>query len=388
MKKLCTFCVLFISITCFSQRIHYVTEFSSFGDYDMSGKTFYVESGNPEVSNKDPEFKYYAGVITQILLLNKAIPTDKFVDAEVCILLDYGISDESYIATRSIPIWGQTGISSITTTSNTRSRTYGTVNGSATTYGSSSGATTYGTASGSTYGSGTTTTTQNYNYNYGVTGFHDQSYKVEEFRRVLNLYAYDNKQRQGEPVVLWKLNATSDGSSRDLSSVFLYMAYAVQNYCGRSTNELKRYRVDEKDGTVLCMKQKLFLKDNVVVSPTNYSNEHGCASLVFRAAELKKNSTTLYLIGQKRENTNIIKTPSQTYIIYKGEKYPVSSIYAPTEWDEDLIGKKVFYVENCWILLKYQFPVEMQKGDSFDFVSYENKKETKELFHYRNLVLE
>ena len=42
----------------------YESEVQSFGNYNMEGKTFYVISANPNVSNKDLEFIDYKDYIT------------------------------------------------------------------------------------------------------------------------------------------------------------------------------------------------------------------------------------------------------------------------------------------------------------------------------------
>lgn len=218
-KRIVASMIMLIGVV-ISINADYHAEISSFGDYDMSGKTFFILSGDSRISNNDLEFQYYRDIITQCMLRNKAIPTNNYDSADVCILLDYDITDESYVATRSIPIWGPTGISSITTTQTTTGNVsgYGSSYGSASAY--SSGNSAYGYGSGSSYGnvsgSSTTRTTQNYNYNYGVTGYREKSYKIDIYRRVFNLYAYDNKIREGEPIMLWRTNVISDGYKNDL----------------------------------------------------------------------------------------------------------------------------------------------------------------------------
>ena len=58
------------------------------------------------------------------------------------------------------------------------------------------------------------------------------------FRRVLNIYAYDNKQ-PNEDIMLWKTNILSDGSSSDLRNVLPAMAFCGIEYLGKSNREPK-----------------------------------------------------------------------------------------------------------------------------------------------------
>lgn len=387
---ICLFCLMIVN----AESSGYVTEFSTFGDYDVAGKTFYVISGNSNISTNDLEFKYYADIIKQCIIRHKGIPTDDFDNADFCVLMDYGLTDESYVATQSIPIWGRTGIASVTTTSNTTANVYGNSYGTGTAYGYSSGNSAYGTASGSSYGSAhgssTTTTTQNYNYNYGVTGYREQSYKVTSYRRVLNLYAYDNKVREGEPIMLWKANAVSDGYSDDLSTVIVYMANVMTPYLGRNTNGKKNFYQLENTPDVLCMKLKFYLQDNVVVNPTNYNIDNGCKSIYMRAVYLAEDRSSVFLMGIKANDGRNIKIPKLTYLIFKGERYLISSIILPfsQDYQMNMLNKVIPLYEDVRTLIRLDFPVKMQKGDTFDIVSYKDKKETRELFHFRDIVLE
>jgi hypothetical protein len=377
-----------------AESTKYYTEFSTFGDYNMAGKTFYVIPGNSNISINDLEFKYYADIIKQCIIRDKGIPTDDFDNADFCVLMDYGLTDESYVATQSIPIWGRTGIASVTTTSNTTANVYGNSYGTGTAYGYSSGNSAYGTASGSSYGSAhgssTTTTTQNYNYNYGVTGYREQSYKVTSYRRVLNLYAYDNKVREGEPIMLWKANAVSDGSSDDLATVIVYMANEMYPYIGGNTNGKRKYYERENSPDVLCMKKKFYLRDDVVVNPKNRNIDDGCESIFMRAVHLAEDKTSVFLMGTKANDRNSLKIPKLTYLIFKGERYLISSIILPFEqhFQMNMLNKYIPLYYDVNTLIRLDFPVKMQKGDTFDIVSYINKKETRELFHYRGIVLE
>ena len=374
----------------------YHAEISSFGDYDMLGKTFFILSGDSRISNNDLEFQYYRDIITQCMLRNKAIPTNNYDSADVCILLDYDITDESYVATRSIPIWGPTGISSITTTQTTTGNVsgYGSSYGSASAY--KSGNSAYGYGSGSSYGnvsgSSTTRTTQNYNYNYGVTRYREKSYKVDIYRRVFNLYAYDNKIREGEPVMLWRTNVTSDGYKNDLQDVFPFMAQLALKYMGTNSNGKQRYYTLDNNPDALAMKQKYYLKNNVVVNPINYNADGNIDQIWIRSVQLDNNSCSIALLGRKVKNKTSLKFRGNTYIIYNGQRYSLESVYVPfqtyTTRDMNYVNKYIYFQEDVPMMMILRFPIKMHKGDSFDLVAYSNKKETKEIVSFKNIIIE
>ena len=52
------------------------TEYNSFGNYNVAGKTFYIESSNNSISSSDLEFRQYAAYISESLILRNAIPTE------------------------------------------------------------------------------------------------------------------------------------------------------------------------------------------------------------------------------------------------------------------------------------------------------------------------
>ncbi|MGM9831806.1 MAG: hypothetical protein ACI3Z5_07295 [Paludibacteraceae bacterium] len=396
MKRLAflLFTIAVINTMMVAQNSKYIAEVSSFGDYPMCGKTFYIISGDSRISNNDLEFQYYRDIITQCLLRFKAIPTNNYDSADVCILLDYGITDESYVATRSIPVFGRTGISSITTTSTTTGNVsgYGSAYSSASANSSGNSASGYGNSSSSGHvnGSSTTCTTQNYNYDYGVTGYREQSYQVNKYRRVLNLYAYDNKNRDNEPIMLWRTNVTSDGRSNDLQDVFPYMAQISLNYMGANSKGKKRYHIFDNSPDALAMKEMYYLKENVIVNPTNFDTNVE-KYIWMRSVQLEDTHTVVALLANKPKNRSIIKFRKNTYIIYKGQKYPLEVVKLPFQASSlnlNYINTPIALQENTPLMIMLVFPVQMQKGDSFDLVSYYNKKETRELVSLKNIIIE
>ena len=389
MKRFGLFCLsALLSIAAFAK---YEIEVSSFGNYDMNGKTFFVISGNPDVYSGDLEFIYYRDIIVQCLIRKKAIPVDDQLAADICVLLDYGITDKSYMEVISSPIFGQTGIASVTTTS----KTHGSASGTAGTIGVGYASGNYGigasVSSGHVAGNSTTTTTSNYNYNYGITGYAQSSSKVEEHRRVINLYAYDNQKRTDKPIMLWKTNITSDGSTNDLVNVFPILADASIKYMGKSSGGKVKYSVVDENPDANEMYNMKYIENNVVVNPSNY-DKGGNEDIVLRSITLKENEVIVSLIANKISENNIysIRIKDLTYIIYQDEKYPVDVVWLPysNNSQTNMKGKWIQMPDGGKEMINLSFQnLNMQKGDTFDLVSYSDKKEKKEYFHFKKLVL-
>jgi len=174
-----------------------------------------------ELFNNDPD-KF----TETINILNRA---SNFNEAHIAIFLMYGIGDpQKHQYTYSLPLWGQTGVSS--------SSTYGTVN----TYGSTA-----------TY-SGTTT----YTPTYGVVGstMHTGT-RVTYFRYfILDALDLNEYRRTKKEVQLWKTTVTSTGSSGDLRQVLPVMIGASKEYLGTNTGKKVKVILHENDKRVLEVK--------------------------------------------------------------------------------------------------------------------------------------
>ncbi|GHT15550.1 hypothetical protein AGMMS4956_15750 [Bacteroidia bacterium] len=284
-----------------------VTSVNSFGNYNLNGKTFYIESGNQNISSDDVEFREYANYVSISLRLQGAIETQKKKKADMCILINYGISDESYTETIPFPIWGQTGISSINTTSNTS----GYASGSAMRIGNS----VYGSASGNSR----TNTNTSVDYSYGVTGYMPIDRRVTLFRRVLNIYAYDN-QRTSEAKMLWKTNLVSDGNSSDLRKRLPYMAYTAWGQMGKSSDGWEKWHTFFNDYYYQCWKDGTLLSSNVVGYP-NVQNTNVDDDIRIALVE-KKSNETIVVIKKTGCLGGYLISPT-TYIEYGGKKYYV-----------------------------------------------------------------
>jgi hypothetical protein len=347
MKKMLLMMALVMgAVTSAYSRDIYESEVQSFGNYSMEGKTFYVISADPNVSNKDLEFQEYKDYITQCLMIKNAIPCENSNSADVCILFDYGVVDKSYVANVPIPIWG------ITTTS----RYIKTI----------------------------------------VTGVLNSKEDIQDYRRVINLYAYDNKDRTGDPVMLWKTNISSSGSSRDLQEVLPYIAHAAIPYMGQQTNGIKTFQVSPYKLEVFLIRNKYYLKKGL-----SLASEVKDDNLPLKAHSILQDewSTTINIMARglfhspkyERLIYFVCKFDCRTYLVCNNQKYPIIGLYAPCDEtypnNPDLLGRRIVFHPGD-NLIQMKFHTLLQKGDTFDIISYKNAKETKVLMHLKNIVVE
>lgn len=324
MKKFYLIIILLanISLIAFAQNGYYESEISSFGDYDMSGKTFYILSGNANISNKDLEFIQYRDIIAQCMIRKHAIPTNDQDMADVCILMDYGITDKPNADTHSIMY---------------SNRIY--------------------------------------------------SKNVPEFRRVVNLYAYDNQDRTNEPIMLWKIHIYSDGYTNDLQAVFPFLMESAVNNIGKSSNGQKVV-IQENNIEVYLMKNRYYLnKDATFFHP--FHAEKTNIPIYIHSILTEDDITRINLLAEY-SSQRLLTTPkfkNTTYIVYKGEKYPIKAVYLPCEtgyWNH--LDSNIFLQPSETKLIQFVFPIKLEKGDSFDIVSYSNKKETKIYIEYEHIT--
>ncbi|MBW1921590.1 MAG: hypothetical protein JRI81_15395 [Deltaproteobacteria bacterium] len=175
------------------------------------------------------QFKEYASYVERALTSAGYIRANDFKDARIAIFLSYGIGDpKEHLYSYSLPVWGQTGISSSTT--------YGTI----TSYGS--------------YGSYQGTTT--YTPTYGIKGYTSHVGSYTTFFRFLILDAFDLKEyrRSKKVIEAWRTTVTSRGSSGDLRRVFPVLVAAAKPYIGTDTGKQVHITLTEQDKTVLEIK--------------------------------------------------------------------------------------------------------------------------------------
>lgn len=220
----------------------YVVEVDAYGnDSYLNSKKYILASGDSTVNENSLQYIEFSDYIRKILNSKGYAETTSWDDADLMIFFRYGISDpQTFQSTRSVPVWGQTGISSVNTTSQTTGSAYGSV------YGSSNSA--YGSASGNS----TTNTRTNVTPSYGITGYREQTSTDTEYFRYVTLSAYDlnvYKVNKKEKIV-WNTILTSSGYSDDLRRVIPYMVVTGSSYIGKSSGEKKSLEIYENDERV------------------------------------------------------------------------------------------------------------------------------------------
>lgn len=318
---------------------------NSYGNYNVDGKTFYIESGDENIASTDLEFREYADYVAISLDLQGAQQTSNKRDADLCILINYNISDESYIETVPIPMWGQTGVSSVTTTTQSSRENYGSVYREGNNTHRASG------------GNKTTSTTTEVNPTYGITGFTNIDKKITQYCRSLNIYAFDNKEIEADPLMLWKTNLLSYGESNDLRRILPYMAYAAWGEMGKSSGGETYYSILENDLLFHSWKEDILNLPTVTIFPSiDYSN----VSKQFNIAMvIRNNEETLILlkktgcISEIKRNSSIKiglyffgVIPGIIYDIatYRGEYYSIpETMYIETNGEKKQINSVFNY---------------------------------------------
>jgi hypothetical protein len=198
----------------------------------LTKKKYILLPGNKDANAEDLQFKEFANYIHRALIAKGFVPADNAESAEIAVFLAYGIGDpKEHQYSYSMPVWGQTGVSS-STTSGTLS-TYGN-------YGSYSGTTTY-------------TPT------YGVTGYTSHVGSYITYFRFMSLDAYDlgiyRKQKKASQA--WRTTVTSTGSSGDLRRVLPILVAGSKEYVGSNTGQKVQVILYEDDAEVLEIKNIL-----------------------------------------------------------------------------------------------------------------------------------
>jgi hypothetical protein len=192
-------------------------------------RTYILLPGNDGVTWDDLQFQEYASYLTRVLNAQGFISAQKAEDADIAIVLSYGIGEpQARQYSYSLPVWGQTGVSS--------SHTYGT----ATAYGNSA-----------SY-SGTTT----YTPTYGVTGYTTHIGTQTTYFRYALITGYDFKafKETEKQVQLWRTTITSIGSSGDLRQVLPVLISASVPYLSTNTGKQVSVRLYENDKIVKVVK--------------------------------------------------------------------------------------------------------------------------------------
>jgi hypothetical protein len=205
------------------QQLRFDSRVTSLAREDASMKTRYLLlPGEKGVEPTDLQFLEYARCAQRVLDSDGFTRVTAFEDADVVVFLSYGIGNpQDHVYSYSLPMFGQTGVSSSYTS------------GTAANYG------------GMTNYSGTTT----YTPTYGVTGYSSHVGTYTTFTRFMWMDAIDvAAYRQTKQVLqVWATTVTSTGTSGDLRLVFPYMAAASKGLLGKDSKRMVEVDLQERD---------------------------------------------------------------------------------------------------------------------------------------------
>jgi hypothetical protein len=174
---------------------------------------------NDGVQESDLEFQEYSGYLHKMLQARGFRPAKSPEEAELAIFFGYGIGQpEERTYSYNVPVWGQTGVASSTTT------------GEITSYGNTA----------------TVASRTNYTPQYGVTGYRTETGSITTFNRYAIVNAVDvERYRQDQRVVeVWTTRMTSVGVSGDLRTVLPVMLAGARDLLGVSTGTVVQRQVD------------------------------------------------------------------------------------------------------------------------------------------------
>jgi len=201
-----------------------------------SGKNKYVLlSGKKDISEDDLQFQEFSKYTHFALQEKGFVLVDNIENADIATFLFYSLSEPSeHQYSYSLPVYGQTGVSS--------SQTYGTISS----YGNTA------SYSGTTYNTPS----------YGVVGSSQHSGTRVTFTRYISLEAIDMEEhkKSGAEKQVWKTTIISTGSSGDLRRVFPVMIGAAKNYIGENTGKKVEINLSETDRRVQEMQSVLLPK--------------------------------------------------------------------------------------------------------------------------------
>jgi hypothetical protein len=188
-------------------------------------KRYFLLPGDKSVQADDLQFLEFSSIVEQAMSQQGFTRANTPADSDLLVFLTYGIGDpQKQLVSYSVPVWGQTGISSSSSTGTLRN-----VGGGVATY------------------SGMTT----YNPTYGVTGYTTNIGEITTYFRFVLIDAYDTEaySKDGSMRAVWKTKGESTGRYNDLRLVFPPMIATMKPHIGRNTGRkvTRQLTIDSKE---------------------------------------------------------------------------------------------------------------------------------------------
>lgn len=175
-----------------------------------AGQTYFLAPANKDEEDS-LEFEAISKMVERALVSRGLTRSSEPKGASIVVILDYGIGPpQKELGSYSIPTFGQTGVSSATTT--------GTISST-------------GGVSAST----------SYTPSFGITAATTRTYSYTTYDRWLRLSAF--RTTSNGPKALWQTEVKSTGSTGDLRTIMPEMAFAGSSYIGTDTGKGVRMKV-------------------------------------------------------------------------------------------------------------------------------------------------
>lgn len=322
------------------------THVTSFGTYDFSGKHFCILSNMENISSDDLEFKEYAKYISYAFQMKGGIEvSSQSEEVEVCVLLSYDLKDASYVRTISEPVWGKTGVRSVTSTTNSLGTQY------------------------------------YYHYDYGVVGYNQTEKKIDLYNGYIDLFVYEisTKDDDGQKMI-WKANAKSEGKFNNLFKIFPCMVFTLYNSIGWPTeDDWARFSTD--DWSVNAFKQGEYNSKNVTFLPATeserYITSYAADEAIFSIWQVSRNTDFTRIIISILPRYKI-KLYKNTYIKYNGKEFKwENAFFLDKNGDCERsfsMGKR--QIALYWDYLCIDFPPLPEDVYVFDLISQKKKDKT------------
>ena len=318
----------------------YYVEVDSYGSYDVYGKSFYVLSGDEGVADNDLQFREFVGYIEQAMIMKGAQVSETLENAELVLLLRYGLSDESYTTIRSIPTRGQIG-----TTVKTKSST-----------------------------SGNSTTTTTVTPKYGITGYRSEEKRVRQFRRNFELTAFESSKPDQ---MIFKLLATSEGYNDDLRAVYPILVYTSIKYIGESTGVKKEFKIKDTDPTLNLFIEKKYVHPKLTYKPKliNRSLKHPSVEVMYA----QNNNNELILCLYNTEHTSWHVPATHTFLTTENGAYQLLKVDGGHKIGGSLSAKTQYVI--------LHFKGDFEGVKNFSLVEYLDKEQTKKGYEFVDITL-
>ncbi|MBH1918925.1 hypothetical protein [Serratia surfactantfaciens] len=197
-----------------------------------TGKNIVIIPARQELWNSNQlEYMQISRVVASTLSSSGYRMVDKVEDADQAILLDFNRSGAvSQARNVTMPIYGQTGVSSSTT--------YGTANTTLNNYG-------YGYGTANTTGTSTTV----YNPTYGITGTYNTTVVDTFYGAAVSIQSFDSRKylKTKQAIMLWKSIATYVSSNADNISDYKGLARIASSFADKNTNGSVPISVDLRE---------------------------------------------------------------------------------------------------------------------------------------------